>query len=285
MDIYINDVLANITLDTEKTLGQVLSGIEQWLSSTGTRMSQIKVNEKLVSGATLEAAFNQDIATIKSLKLSVCSYGELALEAYAVLKETCNLYESSAFEERESITKVWMESAAARFLLADIPDMYHLASQTFSGSGLLQGLLPQNLMSIIEERMRELIEPAGEIAASEEAVRTIAQRMEQLPLDMQTGKDRSAAETIQLFSGITEKLLRLFSLLTIMKDGSLTTLTIGERSAETFLDEFNAALSELAAAYENKDTVLVGDLAEYELAPRIIAFYTALRSIMQNSSS
>jgi len=284
MDIYINDVLANITLDTEKTLGQVLSGIEQWLSSSGTRITQIEVDGKLVGEKKLEAAFSQDITTIASLKLTVCSYGELALEAYAVLKETCNLYESSAFEERESIAKVWMESAAARFLLADIPDIHQLASQVFSGAGLLPGLLPKNLVSIIEERVRELTETAGELTASGNAVRTIAQRMEQLPLDMQTGKDRSAAETIQLFSGITEKLLRLFGLLT-MNGSSLTTLTIGEVTTEVFLDEFNAALTELASAYENKDTVLVGDLAEYELAPRLIAFYTALLSIVQNSSS
>jgi hypothetical protein len=45
----------------------------------------------------------------------------------------------------------------------------------------------------------------------------------------------------------------------------------------TFIDEFDAILKELSAAYENRDTVLVGDLSEYELSPRLLQFFTALK--------
>jgi hypothetical protein len=35
-------------------------------------------------------------------------------------------------------------------------------------------------------------------------------------------------------------------------------------------------MKELIAAYENKDTVLVGDLAEYELSPRLLKLCSVL---------
>jgi hypothetical protein len=51
------------------------------------------------------------------------------------------------------------------------------------------------------------------------------------------------------------------------------------------MEEFNAALSELSAAYENRDTVLVGDISEYELAPRLSKFFSALKNIPETASA
>jgi hypothetical protein len=44
------------------------------------------------------------------------------------------------------------------------------------------------------------------------------------------------------------------------------------------MEEFGAALKELLAAYEVRDAVLVGDLAEYELAPRLRGLYAAINT-------
>jgi hypothetical protein len=110
----------------------------------------------------------------------------------------------------------------------------------------------------------------------EALVESTAQRLEDLPLDIQTGKDGRAAETVQIFSTITEKLFRIFSLLKL--EGFITdTLLIDAMPFSAFIDDFSAALKELLAAYEVKDAVLVGDLAEYELAPRLRTFYAAIK--------
>jgi hypothetical protein len=81
---------------------------------------------------------------------------------------------------------------------------------------------------------------------------------------------------MQLFSRIAEKLFRL---LFILKTSGLPpeTLVIDRRDAKDFIAEFDSALKELNAAYANRDAVLIGDLAEYELAPRLIKFFTALK--------
>ena len=273
MNICINDRPADITLDTEKTLGDVLSGIEQWISSSGNRIRKISVDGQVLEDDALSGAFDMDIKDIKKLDILVSSYRELAGEALGLLLETCALYADAPFEDRPFIAKAWENSAAAYFLQTDISDIYALAGRAFSG----EGLPVQELSIIAEERIREISGPALEIEGCEALVKNVAARMEELPLDVQTGKDQRAAETIQLFSRTCEKLFRIFFV--FESEGlSLDTFVVDGLSGRTFMEEFNAALTEISAAYENRDTVLVGDLSEYELAPRLLKFFYALKN-------
>jgi hypothetical protein len=153
-------------------------------------------------------------------------------------------------------------------------DLYTLADKTFSG----EGLGPRDLQKVIRERLRELEDPRREIAASGPLVEAVAGRLEDLPLDIQTGKDGRAAETVQLFSSVAGKLFRLLGLLKL-EGYSPETLTVDGVPIFEYVGEFESALKELAAAYEAKDAVLVGDLAEYELAPRLLKFHSAFSSV------
>ena len=145
------------------------------------------------------------------------------------------------------------------------------------------GLSVADFTAIVEERLKEVTDPWQEINGSEIFVNIVAQRMEEFPLDMQTGKDQRAAETIQLFSQISGKLFRIFFL--HKSEGlSAETFIIDERPAKTFIEEFNSALRELSDAYENRDTVLAGDIAEYELAPRLLKFFAAMKNMTKSHS-
>jgi len=276
MNICINNKPIDITLDTEKTLGDVLSGIEHWISLSGNRIQGISVNGQALGEDALSASFGMDVKDIRNLDIAVSSYRELAAEALNILHETCILYGNAAFDERAQIAKTWEMSAAARFLQADISGIYDLANSALLG----EGLSAQELTVIVEERLREIAGPGHEISGCEALVKTIAVRMEELPLDIQTGKDQRAAETIQYFSRTGEKLFRIYFIL--QKEGlSPETFTVDGLPVRTFIEEFNAALNELSAAYENRDTVLVGDLSEYELAPRLLKFFSALKNFSE----
>jgi hypothetical protein len=150
--------------------------------------------------------------------------------------------------------------------------MYDFAARSLAG----EGLSPGDLSLLVTERLQELEAPGEELNRTEGLVSAVARRLEDLPLDIQTGKDGRAAETMQLFSRTAEKLFRL---LFILKTSGLLleTLVIDGRNVKDFMTEFDSALKELNAAYENRDAVLIGDLSEYELAPRLITFFTALK--------
>ena len=274
MNIFINDKPAEIALDTEKTLGDVMTGIELWISPTGNRIQRICVNDRDIEGDALTEAFSLGIQDIDRLDVFIRSWRELAAEALEVLRETCGVLGEASFGERGPIYEAWTESAAARFLESDISDLWNLARRTMSG----EGLLPSELALIIEERLREIADPWQEINNSGSRVEIVVSRMEEFPLDMQTGKDRRASETVQLFSQIGEKLFRVFFI--YKSEGlSMETFLIGDLPARVFIEEFNAALRELSLAYESRDTVLAGDIAEYELAPRLLKFFATLKNM------
>jgi len=274
MNIFINEKPADISLDTEKNIGEVISGIEQWLSSSGSRIRKISLDNKNIPIEALGSAFNIPINDIAKLDILVDPWREFAAEALEDLYGTCKLYEKTAFDERKNTFAEWEKSPSARFLISDIPDIFILAKRTLSG----EGLSTSDFAALIEKRLRELANPAEELDNSAAGIELICRRLEELPLDMQTGKDQRAAETIQLFSEMGEKLFRLFF---IFKSEGLSPedFTIDGISAKIFVEDFSSTLKELSSAYENQDTVLVGDIAEYELAPRLMKLFSAMKSI------
>ncbi|MDR2374861.1 MAG: hypothetical protein LBD96_00310 [Treponema sp.] len=272
MNITIDGKLADITLEQEKTIGDVLSALENWLRGSGYRLSGIRVNGETVGEATLDHFFNRDISTVQTLDLQTSSWAEHAIQSIVSLYGMLERLEKSAYTEREALRAEWTALPGARFLRAELPELGAMAEQSFAG----EGAAPGELRSILEERLRELENPRGELAASESLIEALAGRLEELPLDIQTGKDRRAAETMSLFSTIAEKLVRLFNLLKI--EGLFPeNITIEGVPVVDYIGKFDSILKDLIRAYEERDTVLVGDLAEYELAPRLLQFYTAIK--------
>jgi hypothetical protein len=272
MNISINGSPADITLETERTVGDILSGLEAWLSGTGNRLSGLSIDGKEIGVKALDDFFGHEIANIKKLDIRISTWPALAAQALNDLRETCAYWENAGFEDRKTIVSYWEKSAAGFFLAAEIPDIADFASRTLKG----EGLAPAQLSILAEERIRELADPGAEIENTGNVVQDIAGRLEDLPLDIQTGKDGRAAETMQLFTRMGEKLFRLlFSLK--FRGLSIEGFTVDGSPVKNFMDDFSAALKELTAAYENRDAVLVGDLAEYELAPRLIKLFGALK--------
>jgi hypothetical protein len=266
--ITINGKTADITLEAEKTLGELLSGLDSWLEGAGQYLSGIEVDGKMYGASSLEEAFDFGLDGISRLDIKTSGWIDLMLEALFGIKndlESCETKPSgsSAPEAGFKASAEWEEGHTALFLKNNAADIYQLML------GILNGKIPpEKALLFITERIRELQDPASEIRASLPAVTEISKRLEDLPLDLQTGKDTRASETIALFSGVTEKLFRL---LYILRRGGISVENIG-----AFLDEFGSAVKEFHSAYANKDTVLVGDLAEYELAPRLPEFLSLL---------
>jgi hypothetical protein len=273
MNIYINGKQAEIILDTEKNLGEVMTGIEQWISPTGNRIQGLSVNGKEISSDALKEVFILEINEIDTLDVTIRPWREFASEALTGLYETCAIFDNAAFDERKSISTQWLQGASARFLASEISDLYKLAERAMSGEGF--GI--SELSLVVEEHLREITYPEEEISCSEAQVMTVTERLEELPLDLQTGKDGRAAETVKLFSLLGEKLFRI---LFIYKSEGLSfdTFLIDGKSADSFLVEFSSTLRDLSTAYEKGDTILVGDIAEYELGPGLLKFFTALKN-------
>jgi hypothetical protein len=276
MVIRINGEAADITLESERTLGDVLTGIENWLGNSEFRVNGLEIDGKTISGDAIPAAFEQEVAGIRAIDVKVCTRQELLLEA--LTEARCYLEAlanpDSCTRTVSSVAEAWKTSAAESFLAEELPEICGPLDDLFKTGGSGGGPSLRAAVSLIDERIREIGDPVGEFTRLESLVSAVSERLEELPVDIQTGKDGRAAETVSLFSNIAEKLFRLFF---VFRSRGTFIETVDSVPVSRFLEEFGAAVKELLAAYSGKDAVLAGDLAEYELAPRFRSFYAALK--------
>jgi hypothetical protein len=272
MRIYINEKPADIVLESEKTVGDLLSGIENWLSSSEHRISGLRIDGELVNLAAMTAAFERSLEHIDALNITVSSWDELALEALLSSKEDVAFYKAASVEDKARFKNLWESSPAACFLSAHIPDIFVRLEKVFSG----EDFSPTEISETLDECARELTDVDTEFRGMASLIETVAKRLEDLPLDIQTSQDRKAAETVSMFTNAAEKLLRLIHILTI-RGMSLESVTIEGQPLAVFIEAFSALLKELLTAYENKDGVLVGDVAEYEISPGLLKLYAAIK--------
>jgi hypothetical protein len=174
------------------------------------------------------------------------------------------------FEEKKSFLSDWKDSPQAAFTKEQMPDLYSLFVNSFSGGEINCAAL----LSITEERLREINDPVLEISNLQQIVEETCSRLECLALDIQTGKDSRAAQTIQIFTSVSEKLLRILQQMDIQ--GLLSQKANSEKPVNMIIIEFGGLIKELLKAYEKHDSVLVGDIAEYEASVKLHELYTAI---------
>ena len=106
----------------------------------------------------------------------------------------------------------------------------------------------------------------------------LADKLEHISVQFQSGNGLDVQNTIrELADGIdffchTATLSALFP----QKYG---TLVIGETPLKDFFAEFSPILADFKQAMESHDTVTVGDLAEYELSPRLESITKTIREL------
>lgn len=273
MEICLNGKPADITLENEKTVMELLAGIQEWIDGSGLILSGLEIDGKNYGSRSLDEAWALPLDGIASINIKTSGWAELMLEALFTLQYDLESFGKASPEERNAYRGNWEQSSPALFLKENAFDMYTAVRKALeepeTGGPLLAAAL-----AFAAERVREIEDPAREIKALLPFVEETAFRLEELPLDTQTGKDAKASETITVFSSLVEKIFRLIFLFRYFQadidSREVASMNGPEHiSLKDYIGEFSAVLKEMIAAFENKDSVLVGDLAEYELAPRL----------------
>jgi len=286
MEIKINDKTLDVSLDNENTIGDVLTGLERWLSDAGHRISELSIDGEMINASMIEGIFKKEIKNIKCLDIRTNIVSDLTAASLLNLLEDINEYDSCDFDAKSKYYEKWKSSATAGFIQEELPELYAFCYNTFSA-----GEIPSStLRSVTEEIQREVNDPAKELSNLEPILDEICERLIRLPLDIQTGKDAVAAQTMQIFAAITEKLIRIFRQLDIQgyfinEKESETKEQIEARKDDllTKITNFSNLLKELLEAYEKSDSVLVGDLTEYEASPKLKELYAAIKENIQDN--
>jgi len=269
MIIRINDQILDYTLTNEKILLEIVAGIEQWLTNSGHRLSELSIDGQVITVSMMEEVLNREINTVKSIDIRTNAIAELTDACLNSIQHDIDAYENLNFDEKAKFLENWKTSPQAVFISGEMPDFYSNLEDAFSNVGIT---IPA-IRSITEEVQREVTEPVKEMENIEPILNEICAKLTDLPLNIQTGKDLLAAKTIELFSSITEKIIRIFYQLNIQ--GYLQQVEKARKTAVEF-NNFKNVLTALLEAYEKHDTIIIGDIAEYEAAPKLKELYLAI---------
>ncbi len=115
-------------------------------------------------------------------------------------------------------------------------------------------------------------------AALSQLFAELSEQMENVPVALQSGKNKEVSESIKKVADSIDNFCHIAALATLFpKDFSNT--KIEGKDFSDFFQEFSPVLVDFEQALTNNDTVLIGDLSEYEICPRLKAISTALTQV------
>ena len=196
MEIYLNEQKLDITLEDEKTVGDVLRSFEQTASQNKCATVGIKIDGKQIDAQDFDKAAEQPIESAKRIDLTVVSEDAVA----------------DAFKKAS----------------ADIKDTVELLTQ--------------------------------------------------IPAQLQNGGDSKAKASIARLADVVDNFCHIIALSTLFPE-RFAAIKIDGKNLSAFFEDFMPIFNDLNGALSNGDTVTLGDLAEYEISPRLTALAAAVKNI------
>lgn len=301
MRILLNDEIVEVTLENETSLGEVVTGMDEWLKNSGFVITSIIKNGRPLNYGEQSAWMNDPLDEVADLHIYSKFQWEAALDEYQVLLDILTSLDRALKDKDTEKLSMLAKDGDRYFTLLEKTAPATGGPTSPHGLGLLHSLvlnLSENTeisagdkieeqvhnlvhlyMVIISERIREISFPLEEFLGIEEMLLRTMEKINDVSMLLQTGKDREAMESIVLFTELSQKAIRLYPLL--IQKGFLTRedLRINGKPLPDYYEELNAILSEMLGAFESQDSVLLGDLLEYEISPKIQELIDFIRKV------
>ena len=300
MDIFINEQKIDFKLENETSLHEVIEGLNSWAHDGGFHIQNIFFDNKEYDEATDSDAF---LDSISELKVSVKSRFEIHQDNLQLLYQYVSLFiKSLESGNKKLLFELKADAEPVMHLLCDFLEEKHDSPDSISSSLLnnINILNPDNIQTdspefitlvrqlsglkiILNERISEFGDTLGELAKTVAALKISQNEINDISVLLQTGKDREALNCIIRFSELSQKCLRLYPILNNSGYTVLENMIVdGKKFSEYYLD-LNGILTELIEAFTANDSVLIGDLLEYEISPRLDGLITVLEEILEEN--
>ena len=274
MRLVINGEAVAFSLEGERTLGDVAAAIERWLAGTGFAAVGLAADGEALPLAPGGPWRGRPVDGVDTIAVEARHAGELRSEhwdaAAGVLAMLARALDDGGGDEETLVAAD--EAVAALRVNPAGPDAAAAAARL---SGALAGVsaadvhawpaerrtaaadLARGLAGLLADHVARVADPYAAIAESAAAVARLLPGLSEIAVQLQTGRDREAMAVVTDLCDAVQRLLPLVPFLP------------ADPERERLVTELNAPLRDLQAAFEAKDTVLIGDLAEYEVAPRL----------------
>ena len=106
----------------------------------------------------------------------------------------------------------------------------------------------------------------------------LSEKMEEVPAALQSGKNKEVSDSIKKVADSIDQLCHIAALASLFPQDFNETKIDGKQFSE-FFEDFSPILLDFEQALKNNDTVLIGDLSEYEICPRLKAISSTLANV------
>ncbi len=282
MKIFINRKEIDITLEGEKTLGELFDSLTDWIEKQNWVLSEFYRGEEELYLTDKAKWAEEPIPQETELHFTALTIPEYKAKSLEVIKTYCQMVQDALQREDTPLLRELMEEYSYiensyTVLLEDNQQVIrNRMREVLEANDCLppkEKRGPENNKALIEAfygledlvqgRIMDILDP---VAVGEETTKAIAgllPNMGKISLMLQTGKDRDAMGIILLFSELFQRFIRVFNNLPPeVQQGKA-------KDFQKYTEEVSGFLQELTEALEAKDSVLVGDLMEYEILPRV----------------
>ncbi|OHD20389.1 MAG: hypothetical protein A2Y38_26390 [Spirochaetes bacterium GWB1_59_5] len=267
-----------------RTVGDILAILDERAEAMGEIIVEVAVNgvalspDELAEASNLAASGEGTVALVSEPAADLKARGlESLIELVQAAAQAMVSGDSEAADSARKAWESYRTSFGGLFSAEEASFMDAFGERLAPGnSGAALGPLADNLAAFFSERLAELRNPGEAMMAAARLFDAIKEDLSEVPVRLQTGKDAEAMRTMVLAVELINKTVRIMP--EFVRASSSVPLDIGGTAMPEFYSALNGVLRELAQAFENKDGVLIGDLAEYEIRPRLESFYSAIRA-------
>jgi len=287
MEIRINDNILDAALENEKFLGEVIDGIKKWLTEARLNIKEVIQDGETLSLDQTDLWWNRNIEEIKNIDIIALTNIEKYIEDLQVVYQYITMLEKTLHSGNMALAvdlvkdhKIIGDTLDYFFSKRNSIPAYSIEfSKLIEISQIEKGVEPADtkdletfltkISFLLKERIGEISNPVSELKAAALSLSQLIPDIANVSILLQAGKDKQAIDSVIIFIELSEKIIRLYSILKETQTVDLDGLTVESIHFNIFFGEFNDILKELATAFELSDTVLIGDLLEYEVVPRI----------------
>jgi hypothetical protein len=279
LELFINGEKIDYTLEKEKNLGDLYVSLVTLFQKEGCYMSEFMVDGQDMypdkpgwQEKKIDTAGRIEVVSLGSSELRV-SHLSTVLNYFRMVLSAVDKSDVKGASDLLSEYPWVIKNLPAVLDSVNGELITNRINELMMDSGLLAGKMPDpdssemfveemtNFSRLLEGRIREIEDPRKEGANTIQAIQFLLPQAEEVSLLLQTGKDREAMNLIIQLVELLQKIIRIFR--------SLERHGIRSDSFSHFAPELVGILGELEDAFRNEDSVLIGDLVEYELVPRL----------------
>lgn len=288
MTITVNG--SELNLDTDGgSLGEVLARADDVLERAGSIILGLRLDGREIGADDLPGLRDRPVSAYGSLEIDSVPAFELRGRAYDSLLDFLGALRewSSGSEAPEPLRETWeaFRRAYSGLLSSDEHSFLDLLGRDLEIQAPTEEERrrlvrhAERLEPIFRERMEEIRDPAAAMRSASRLYEAERENLMEVSVRLQTGKDSEAMRSILLFVEIFNKANRILPELGRI-GADTASLRIDGKPISEFYDSFNGILRQLMEAFETKDAVSIGDIAEYEIVPRMNAFFDAMAGVL-----